>query len=296
MAYIAFTDWSGTMGHHGVYIYDVDPIEDTFLAGTCDTYQYWMEPIAYKDGYCYLGGYYGWGTKTIDVDPPASAHEVDTDDTSLSHGARYGFCVYGDYLYEASQWDGLMIYDISNPANPQFQSMTGPPYPSEPSNWSFGVDVDPDTEYAYLVTGHTSLTKVLTVIDVSNKSNPTIVKTIILPSQPRDIAVRGDYAYVLCSGRLVVVDISDPENAFIETSLSIGSFWNMHLVIEGNYVYIAFGDFSNGRLYIIDISDPTNPTLFDTFTGLPNLTRGIDIYCGIAYIGARDKFVIVELY
>jgi hypothetical protein len=218
------------------------------------------------------------------------------DDGVITHGARYGFCVYGDYLYEAAQWSGLMIYDISNPANPVLKGMTGPPYPSEPSNWTFNVDADPQTGYAYLVTGHSSLSFVFSVIDITDPSIPTIKKNVILSSQPRDVVVRGDYAYVLTASGLTVIDISNPLNAFVKTSLSFGGTYNMHLAIEGNYVYAAYGDMTSGRIYIINISNPTAPTLFKTFSGLPTLTRGIDIYCGTCYIAASDAFVVVDLY
>jgi len=294
-AYISFTDGSDQAGHHGVYIFDVDPVDDANLAGSC-TYSLWMEPIAYKDGYCYLGGYYGWGTKTVSVDPPETAHEVDTDDASLSYGSRYGFCVYGNYLYEASQWYGLMIYDISNPANPVLAGMTGPPFPSEPLNWSFNVDVAPETGYAYLVTGHTSLSKVFSVIDISDPASPQVKKSVILTGQPRDVVVRGDYAYVLTDGGLIVLDISDPPNASIAATLPFGGTWNMHLAIEGQYVYAVYGDFSSGSLYIIDVSTPTSPALFMTFPGLPMLARGIDIYCGTCYIAGNGVLDIVDLY
>ncbi len=114
-------------------------------------------------------------------------------------------------------------------------------------------------DYAYVVS---NTDDALTIIDVSDPTNPTIVGDLqdnTTLDGARYVEVVGDYAFIsaISASRIVSVDISDKTNPFIVDSIvpSTFSLWDFN--IDGNYLYIA----PNTGAYCfvtLDISDPTN--------------------------------------
>ena len=101
------------------------------------------------------------------------------------------------------------------------------------------------------------------IVDISDISNPTLVKFVDTADQAHEVIVVGNYAYVATEdGGFSVVDISNLNNASeIVTRHLFGDDAAAGLVIDGNYAYVANNTESggNGGLVIFDISDPTNP-------------------------------------
>ena len=285
--YASFTDWGASAGHHGLYIFDVDPPEEPEIVGSV-TFNLWMDAMAYREGYCYEGGYYGWGIKTIDVDPPESAAVVSTTDNVLSYGAIYDMVTYDDFLYVCYQWNGMRIYNIANdPEHPEFIGTSGPPIPSEQYNWSFCVEVSTEKEFGFIGPGHSSLSQAVISIDISNKSNPLISDRYDVPSAPIDMKLDGDWLYVLVGSSLYVFDITDPTDMILETTLPIAG--NIDgLCMDGNYLFTQSApNFTPGKFYAIDVSDPTSPSVVYTYD-LTGTSRCSDVNCGIAYVPGFD--------
>ncbi len=72
-----------------------------------------------------------------------------------------------------------------------------------------------------------------------------------------DLAIYGDYLYVLNVNGLQIFDITDRTSPVLlkEIHLEFGSMYT-HLCLDGTYLYVP----ANDRLMIIDISDPLNPS------------------------------------
>ena len=100
----------------------------------------------------------------------------------------------------------------------------------------------------------------LSILDVSNPANPIVVGTSPqIPFGIKDVAVEGDYAYVLNIGRsLFIIDISDPAAPQTTSSyfINAGSLSSVSLFVAGNYVYIASDYYG---LHIIDVANPSDP-------------------------------------
>ncbi len=135
----------------------------------------------------------------------------------------------------------------------------------------------------------------LTVLDVSDPAQPAALgKSEILPEQIDDIAVEGNYAYVV--GRytwgLRIFDISDPGNPH-----QIGYHYtpgqSRSVAVAGNFAYVADGI---GGLRIFDIANPAAPTaagFYDT-DGYP---KGVAVQGDYAYLtdGSNALLQIVDI-
>lgn len=98
-----------------------------------------------------------------------------------------------DFLYLGST-NGMYIYDLDNPASPE--------YISEFVHWEGCDPVVVDGDYAYLTLrgGNAcgQLESVLEVIDISDKSNPTLAKRYTLDN-PYGLGIKGNMLFV-CDG------------------------------------------------------------------------------------------------
>ncbi|MFX1254389.1 MAG: LVIVD repeat-containing protein [Promethearchaeota archaeon] len=154
----------------------------------------------------------------------------------------YGIHVQGTYAYLAVFGIGLLIIDISDPANPTNISQFN----------GYGLsDVFVSGSYAYVAT-----TLQVQTVNISNPASPNMVDFAFLSAQ--DIFVSGSYAYAACGeDGLVILDISDPTNITLTGYLVYGSALAFGVFVSGSYAYVADG---NNKLVIINISDPANPT------------------------------------
>ncbi|MFQ5637012.1 MAG: hypothetical protein ACE5IR_03355 [bacterium] len=98
--------------------------------------------------------------------------------------------------------------------------------------------------------------QLLQVLDISDANQPEIVAEVATAGTVADIAVSGDYAYVIGGGHLDVVYLADVLNPQVVASWSDGVFYVLIASdIRGlPYVYLGGDNFS-----VIDVSDPSIP-------------------------------------
>ncbi|WOO40306.1 hypothetical protein [Rubellicoccus peritrichatus] len=162
--------------------------------------------------------------------------------------------VSGNYAYVANWLDGLRIYDISDPTNPQ----------------SVGhIDDGNDTAQGIVVTGNYAYLSAdddgVRIYDVSDPTNPTFVRTFPMsPSNDADadqVTIEGNYAYLANgSGGLQIYDISDPSNPVLPLGGSQGyedtNGGARRVAINGNYAYLPLHGFGFAVMDITNKSDP----------------------------------------
>ena len=257
--------------------------------------------------YAYCAAYYG--LLVLDISDPA-------DPTIVSERPHTGQSVYhpimataerdidvvGNYAYMTSPCEGIFIYNISNPLNPQ---LTGH-YDYEDSCEGFW-DIEISGNYVY---GATEVG--LAIVDITTPSNPqsesvlgggnyynfTIAKKdnaiymggadglevidVADPQHPQDIdtypipcldiLVNGDYAYITGEGpQLILADISSPLSpVFIDTVICSAPLGTA--CISGSYLYVGTntsgGNGEYDALEIYDISTPSSPSLVSNW-GIP---------------------------
>ncbi len=193
--------------------------------------------------------------------------------------------VQGNYAYVPNLSNGeLVIYDISNPANPVYMGETNVNLGS-----SYAVYVQ--GRYAYVPSYANSE---LIIYDVSNPANPVYVgETSTNISSPWSVYVQGSYAYTINSGNgeLVVDNIANPANPVYvgETSTNLSSPW--YVYIQGHYAYVASE--GNNELVIYDISNPSNPVYVGEVGTNLNDPEAVYVQGRYAYVASYNNNELV---
>jgi len=240
----------------------------------------------------------GSGLQVIDITHPSCPILVKTYEIRFTE-ALY---VRNNHVY-VTAGDRLKIIDISTPNSPTLVADFGLT-PSEHPIYSFaGLSIDVKGNYAYVVlrqsfSGEEEYFSALEIIDVSDPRAPRRVVIFRLAGCGREyplaLYVRGKYAYFMAKNCLTVLDISDPE-----TPTEVGrcngcgssNYYNYKgdIKVDGNYAYLASGNYG---LRVIDISNPISPTQvgnFDNLTGPDPIEGavGIEVKGNDAYLASR---------
>jgi hypothetical protein len=235
-------------------------------------------------------------------------------DASQLFGA-YGVAMSGQYAFVASQGclsgqpcpntsvgNGFAVVDVSIPASPLVVASIRNNH--LPAPWtgtgalSHATSVAISGNYAYVTAAYQDR---LTVINIANPLNPTIVASIRDTTNlnfPVDVTVSGNYAYVtdqITPGRLTVVDVSNPNNPQVLTSLASNSFNGAYRVrIRGSFAYVSASALSS--VAVVDISSPASPRIAATVGSVAHLnkTTGLDVDPTGRYVIASSPFLSTQ--
>lgn len=193
------------------------------------------------------------GLLKIDVTDKSAMREVASYDTP---GDAYAIDVDGGYLYAVDDnagqdpaLEGLRIHQITIYNQVVQFPLTG--FCKTPRR---AGDVYVSADYAYVADGESGLT----IIDVSDKSNPAVIGSADTSGTATGIFVDGTDAYVADGdGGLAIIDVSDTSNPKPVGSLQLGGSAS-DVLVNGDFAYVADG--SQGLL-IIDITDKTAPEI-----------------------------------
>jgi hypothetical protein len=223
------------------------------------------------DNYAYVswgGNDQSPGLEVVDISDPTNPQVVGHADTGNFFPYEVVVVPEQEIVMVAQQWDGVIVFDISNRANPQLIStlLIDPDFdPSQP----FGVRVKGvyhDGRYAYVAGSH------LVIYDMIDPANPVRIGHVPAPWEdvPTDetfgslsehVTVQGDYAYVSDqAGRLSIVDVTDKTAPFIVGNAKWAGVMRRVLVRE-DVAYI--NDWVLG-VRTADLSDPESPAIMDT--------------------------------
>ncbi len=162
----------------------------------------------------------------------------------------------GTKAYAADGANGLVVIDISDPANP---SKLGS---YNTANYANGVTLSNDGTKAYVADGLNGLV----VIDVSDPANPSELGSYDTAGNAYGVILSNDgtKAYVADNHTgLIVVDVSDPANPSKLSSYNTAGYaYGVTLSSDGIKAYVADG--ANG-LVVIDVSDPANPSKLGSY-------------------------------
>jgi hypothetical protein len=152
-----------------------------------------------------------------------------------------------------------------------------------------GVYTDASTNRAYLVNGDG-----LSIIDVSDPTNPTLMGSFSAGLAIEGVYVAGNYAYLASSSNtaeLTVVDVSNPASPALAGSLNLGNNANANSIfVAGSYAYIgkALNTTSNGdEFYVVNVSNPASPTLSGSIN-LNGTISSVYVSGNYAYLASSD--------
>ena len=202
----------------------------------------------------------------VDISDPANMRkvaEVRTPGPALDIKIAGDLAVVGVQDFESSF--GLLILDISDPANPVELSRF------DQDNWQGVHNLFLHGDRLYLAHG---LNPGLSIVDISDPTAPLVSgfwqHEGDFSNVVHDVFIRDRLAVVsdMFSG-LVLLDLTDPDAPTMLAALPFAE--GMHSAwAEGDYVYCnqEFGGW-NQRLYVVDISDPRQPQVVHSFSSDP---------------------------
>ena len=108
-------------------------------------------------------------------------------------------------------------------------------------------------QVAYVLTASSVL-----LVDVTSPNRPKLVATLGMPSLPRDIAIVGQHAYIVCqNGEVSVLDVSDPAAPEALNTISTGES-NAQVAAEPGRLYVST---HQRHLFVFDLTDEAEPEL-----------------------------------
>jgi len=185
----------------------------------------------------------------------------------------------GNHLYAVGK--DFEIFDVSNPANP---AIVG----SSKDNLRNPTSIAISGNYAFV--GNTISCEKgcssLQVFDIHNPNHPISIASLEGLGVARQISISGNYAYILDDDAIDIVDITNPSNPKLISSM--GSFATglnnpQSFIVSGNYLYVP--SYANASLLIYDIRDSSKPILTRTINDLYDYPSSIAISDNFAYIG-----------
>jgi len=195
----------------------------------------------------------------------------------------YDVAVSGNYLFvvtgENSSGPEFTVLDISNPASPARVGWL------EIGSKVSAVYVSGDR--AYIATDLNTME--LMVIDISDKSNPSLLGAYDAPSASgdgTDVFVTGGTAYLVTENNdgpvpeFYILDVSNPSSISLIGSLDVSSSAN-GVVANDQYAFLATEKDSEEAL-VIDISDLGAPSV-EAAIGLPDDANAVAIGACVAF-------------
>jgi hypothetical protein len=120
--------------------------------------------------------------------------------------------------------------------------------------WPYGPcrasAIDPARNIAVIGNG-----EALQVLDISNTASLSKIGEVRLPGSPQGIVLAANYAYLVTLSYLVAVDLADPNNPRVASSVFFSGNNFRSIAVAANCVYLA----AESGLYIYDVSNPRQP-------------------------------------
>lgn len=206
----------------------------------------------------------------VDLTDPLSPTLVGTATGALDN-AR-GVDVRSNIAYVAQNNNGLRIYDVSRPAVPVFLGSIATP--------GAAVQVRVSGHFAFVANNQYGVQ----VIDIANPRSPQLVGAIATTGQAVDLAISGNRLFVAAkSAGLRIYDISNPRLPVLLSQSALPAATQANAVtVVGSYAYVA----ASSGVIALDASNPAKPTTIGSLPSSLNLTRGLFVANGVAYLAS----------
>ena len=189
--------------------------------------------------------------------------------------------IQGEFAYIADECGGFGIVNISNPEHPVGVGVY------DPIHYPWGVAVSGN--YAYFTEGYS---KTIKSVDISNPARPTVLDSIDLTSNCKNVAVIGDYVYAATQGEcLQIFNVSNPAHLVYAGEFQVeGYAYNVD--VYGDYAYVSSGD----GFHVIDISDIENPDIVTSFAPPYGISNDIIFAGDYAIAPSYEGLLLLNLH
>jgi hypothetical protein len=198
------------------------------------------------------------------------------------------------YAYIAGAAIGLLVIDVTNPANPLFAGSLD--LPSGVTPGAYDLYLDTASNYAYIANGSGGLV----VADVSNPYMPAYVTGYAVPDAAQGVDKQGNYVYVVdaydtAEGGMEIFDVTYPLSAYMQPDIFPNDGGVMRKVnAVGNYAYIADG---TGGMDVVNVSSPASPKLSINISPsayLDGSVYNVNVNNNIAYLAEYPGAYMVQ--
>jgi hypothetical protein len=245
--------------------------------GSCDIPHWsdWFPNVCIGGDYAYIGGssnsQYGY-KKIIDISDPANPSLITSFDVIYS---APDITVSGNYMY--SSWydhGGLVVHNVADPLIPIFTYAI---------NGAGDRGLCKKDSLVYIAgSGY------LSIYSVADPGQPVFIGSCHFDRwQTNDVDVVGRYAYVIQSGTLAVVDVTNPESPMIENYYEVdeGVSDGIRVAACNNYLYLIT---YSPKVEIVNISDPVHPMYANTYYLNYGNTDNLCVYDHFLLIAHND--------
>ena len=232
---------------------------------------------------------------TMDVSDPTNPVSLDS---YTCPAMTWDLVVKDNLVFIACWWDGVRIFNISDPTNIiQLSRVMGWQSGGVPGvEWCYAQAIDVEGNYLYIVDYQpfsNEDTYGLYIIDITNPSAPFLLNRFQnITSYPQDVDVENGYAFIADGyGGVEVVDVADPMNPLFLGYLDLidGS---TGIKVDGDYAYVS--EYILGGLQVVDISDPSSPTLAGWYQPSGVFALGVESFNGFVYVS--DGLGGIQIY
>ncbi len=216
-----------------------------------DIYYAWNSVIDADTAYVALGQ---MGVEAIDISNRSNPQKIGSYNTFMEPTA---IDIRGNHAYVTENFNGLRIFDITDPEQPE---EVGAHIPGPKSGYC--ADVFVSGSYAYVAgRKYRESTETtaggLRILDINDPENPVEVSFYETPGYTVAVSASGDYAYVADKDAgLLVVNVANPASPSPTAVLENKNRYATDVYIQDNYAYITE---AREGFRIVDISDPANP-------------------------------------
>jgi hypothetical protein len=248
--------------------------------GSCDLPHWidWAPNICISGNYAYIGGssesQYGY-KQIVNISDPANPSPIVSFDSAY---IAADMVVSGAYMYSSVyDYSRLVVHDISDPYHPIFRSAT--------SGYADRGLCKRDSLVYTVSPGHLSIFSVANPLQSVHLGNCQITG-----SSANDVDVVGRYAYVMQSGTLAVVDVTNPESPMIVNYYEVddGVSDGIRVAAYNNYLYLIT---YSPKVEIVNISDPVHPMYANTYYLNYGNTDNLCVYDHFLLIAHNDLTV-----
>jgi hypothetical protein len=307
--------------HHtmGIQITDVADPSTPYMIGSYRT-NGWVYGISLDHPFAYVAA---GGLAVVNVSNPHNPQVLGIFGRNLLKDA-YDVSGSGNLVCVGSD-NGIVIFDISNPSVPLFQSylplydtrrmlssdtllfaanpflhIIDCSYPTNPQ-----IIFSDDSLYVCDFEMHGGLFYVAAVCDtipffliynIQNPANPQFLGAVDIYQYPTALALRDTFAYISNEIYSQVINIADPADPFIESTFTLSNVYDMEIV--GDRLF-CIGEYQSGSRGLLSVYDLANPTIPHLIASAP--TYGVAYYNklsvndNVIYCCNREGFAIYEL-
>ncbi len=199
---------------------------------------------------------------------------------SLIGGRSAGLAIDGDVAYVANTIGGLLMYDISDPAQPRAIGA------AQTGAWAVGVAAH--NGVAYVAAGESGLH----IFDVSTPSEPERLAIFETLDRASDVVVDGDVCYVgVGESGIQILDVSNPASPALLGATSVGGGYINNITLDGDVLYAAA---HRAGLRIVDVSDSAAPVVIGSYLGV-NEVYDVDVFAQQAYLVDEEGFRVLNV-